>query len=100
MRMLFAAGAAVALLAAVQSAAPIRVDADQMFRDVQVLAADDMQGRLAGSPGGDKARAYLLDRLAHAGVKPIGDSFERPFTFATRTGGDRHGTNLIGVIRG
>ena len=100
MRTLFAAGAAIAALAAVQPARAIRVDADQIFRDVQVLAADDMQGRLAGSPGGDKARAYLLDRLKQAGVKPIGDSFERPFTFSARTGGERHGTNLIGVIRG
>ena len=100
MRTLLAAGAVVSVLAAVQPAGAIRVDPDQIFRDVQVLAADDMQGRLAGSPGGDKARAYLLDRLKQAGVQPIGDSFERPFTFAPRTGGERHGTNLVGVIRG
>jgi len=100
MRTLLAAGAVVWVLAAVQPAGAIRVDPDQIFRDVQVLAADDMQGRLAGSPGGDKARAYLLDRLKQAGVQPIGDSFERPFTFAPRTGGERHGTNLVGVIRG
>jgi len=100
MRALLLAGTLAAALAAGQPARSIRVDADQIFRDVQVLSADDMQGRLAGSPGGDKARAYLLDRFKQAGVKPIGDSFERPFTFATRAGGDRHGTNLIGVIRG
>jgi Zn-dependent M28 family amino/carboxypeptidase len=100
MRTLLAAGAVVSVLAAVQPAGAIRVDPDQIFRDVQVLAADDMQGRLAGSPGGDKARAYLLERFKQAGVKPIGDSFERPFTFAPRTGGERHGTNLVGEIRG
>src|SRR5436190_8231573 len=100
MRTLLAAGAVVSVLAAVQPAGAIRVDPDQILRDVRVLAADDMQGRLAGSPGGDKARAYLLERFKQVGVKPIGDSFERPFTFTPRTGGERHGTNLVGVIRG
>jgi len=101
MRILVLAGVVMATLAAAgQPGTTIRVDADQILRDVQVLSADDMQGRLAGSPGGDKARAYLIERFTQAGVKPLGDSFERPFTFATRAGADRHGTNVIGVIRG
>ena len=100
MRTLVLAGAVLAVVTSGQPATAIRVDADQIVRDVQVLSADDMQGRLAGSPGGDKARAYLLDRFKQAGIKPLGDSFERPFTFATRAGADRHGTNVIGVIRG
>ena len=87
--------------AASQATAPaIRVDAAQIFNDVDKLAADDMEGRLAGSPGGEKARAYVLGRLKQAGVAPIGESFERPFTFTSRTAGERKGTNLVGVIRG
>ncbi|MEO7272735.1 MAG: M28 family peptidase [Vicinamibacterales bacterium] len=100
MRTILLAGAVVAALSAGQPAKAIRVDADQIFRDLQVLSADDMQGRLAGSPGGDKARAYLIERFTQAGITPLGESFERPFTFATRAGADRHGTNLLGVIRG
>src|SRR3954469_19463899 len=73
--------AAAIHLDAAQTVAAIHVDPAQIFRDVQVLAADDMEGRLAGSPGSEKARAYLSQRLTEAGVKPIGDSFERPFTF-------------------
>jgi Zn-dependent M28 family amino/carboxypeptidase len=99
MRTIFLA-AVVAALGAGQPAKVIRVDADQIVRDVQVLSADDMQGRLAGSPGSAKARAYLIDRFKQAGVTPLGESFERPFTFATRTGAERHGTNVLGVIRG
>jgi Zn-dependent M28 family amino/carboxypeptidase len=96
--------AAVLLTAAVsvaarQAAPPISVDAARVFRDVEVLAADDMQGRLAGSPGGEKARAFILGRLKESGVVPIGASFERPFTFTAR-GGEQKGTNLVGVIRG
>ena len=59
----------------------VRVDAAQIFHDVETLAADDMEGRLPGSPGGEKARAYVLRRLKEAGVVPLGEGFERPFTF-------------------
>ena len=78
----------------------VRVDAAQIFHDVETLAADDMEGRLAGSPGGEKARAYVLRRLKEAGVAPLSEGFERPFTFASRTQGERKGANLVGVIRG
>ena len=100
MRTVVLAGAVVAALAAGQPGRSIQVDANQIFRDVEVLSADSMQGRLAGSPGSEKARAYLIERFKQAGIKPLGDTFERPFTFSTRAGGDRHGTNLVGVIRG
>jgi hypothetical protein len=40
---------------------------------VNALAADDMQGRGTGQPGGDKAAAYLADRFAKLGLKPLGD---------------------------
>jgi Zn-dependent M28 family amino/carboxypeptidase len=76
------------------------VDAAQIFSDVEKLAADDMEGRLAGSPGGEKARAYVLGRLKQAGVAPFGESLERPFSFTSRTAGERKGTNLVGAIRG
>jgi len=101
MRIVLLAGSIAAVLAAAGQPAPaIKVDAEQIFRDVQVLSADDMQGRLAGSPGSEKARTYLIGRFTQAGVKPLGQSFERPFAFATRAGVDRHGTNLVGIIRG
>ena len=85
---------------AARQASPPRVDADRVFRDVEVLAADDMQGRLAGSPGGEKARGYIAGRLKEVGVEPIGSSYERPFTFSTRGASNQKGTNLVGVIRG
>jgi Peptidase family M28 len=40
---------------------------------VNALAADDMQGRGTAQPGGDKAAAYLADRFAKLGLKPLGD---------------------------
>ena len=99
MRYLFLLAALAA--AGAQATAPsVRVDAVRLFRDVETLAADDMEGRLAGSPGGRKARDYVRERLKQAGVTPLGTTFDQPFTFTSRNAGERHGTNLVGVIRG
>lgn len=73
---------------------------DQLFEDVRILSADDMQGRLAGTPGNAKARAYVLERFAGIGLKPVlGSSFEQPVTFQ-RSGQTISGANVIGMIEG
>lgn len=41
---------------------------------VNALAAPEMQGRGTAQPGGDKAAAYLADRFAKLGLKPLGDN--------------------------
>jgi Zn-dependent M28 family amino/carboxypeptidase len=77
------------------------VDGAQLLRDLETLSADAMEGRLPGTPGGARARTYILQRFKEAGIQPIGDSFERPFTF--KAGGspdERSGVNIVGVIRG
>lgn len=82
------------------SAPQSNVMADKLMEDVRILSADDMQGRLVGSEGGAKARAYLLRRLAEIGVTPaMGGGFEHPFQ-TTRGGAAVTGVNLIGVIPG
>jgi hypothetical protein len=50
---------------------------------VNALSADDMQGRGTGQPGGDKAAAYLADRFAKLGLKPLGNnnSYLQPIKF-------------------
>ena len=42
-----------------------------------------MQGRGTAQPGGDKAAAYLADRFAKLGLKPLGDknSYLQPIKF-------------------
>lgn len=43
----------------------------QMLRDhVAVLASDAYEGREPGTPGGDRAEAYVLQAFADAGLKP------------------------------
>jgi Zn-dependent M28 family amino/carboxypeptidase len=97
-RHLLAAPAFALLLAA---AAPALADpGDKALDDVRILSADDMQGRAPGTPGSEKARAYILSRFAQIGLSPIGETFEQPFSFARRDGTAVKGINLIARIKG
>jgi Zn-dependent M28 family amino/carboxypeptidase len=73
---------------------------DKAIDDVRILSADDMQGRAPGTPGSEKARAYILSRFAQIGVAPIGDKFEQPFEFSKRDGSKAQGINLVARIKG
>lgn len=46
----------------------------QIKEDVQILAADDMEGRETGTPGEMKAAKYIISRMENIGLKPKGDS--------------------------
>jgi Zn-dependent M28 family amino/carboxypeptidase len=91
----------ILLTAAAVAAQPATVDSGQLVKDLETLSADDMEGRLPGTPGAAKARAYILRRFKDAGIQPIGDSFERPFSFRGRgSSSDEKGVNIVGVVRG
>jgi Zn-dependent M28 family amino/carboxypeptidase len=68
--------------------------------DVRILSAYDMEGRGVGTPGGAKARAYVVKRFGQIGLKPQGASFERPFTFKPKFGREVTGVNLVARIDG
>jgi Zn-dependent M28 family amino/carboxypeptidase len=95
-------GVALAAIAVATAAAQTAtVDGARLLKDLQTLAADNMEGRLPGTSGGAKARAFIGQRFKEAGIKPIGTSYERPFTFrAQGNPKDQEGINIIGVIRG
>lgn len=74
--------------------------ADQLLEDTRILSADDMEGRLAGSPGGEKARAYILGRLREIGLSPaLGDDFVHPVV-VTRDKQTFSGANLLAMVEG
>ena len=59
--------------------------------------------------GGERARAYVIERFKASGLTPIGTSFESPFTFtAAGRGGaaaappqaERTGVNVVGELAG
>jgi Zn-dependent M28 family amino/carboxypeptidase len=62
-----------------------------------------MEGRQVGTPGGAKARAYVIERFKASGIQPFGDSYEQPFTFSAGRAGqttERKGVNVLGRIDG
>jgi Zn-dependent M28 family amino/carboxypeptidase len=61
------------LPAAVRKAAD-SITADNLARDLAYFASDELAGRDTGSPGFDKAAAYIVERLKKAGLKPLGDN--------------------------
>lgn len=77
-------------------------DAPQLLRDLQILAADQMEGRRMGSAGGERARAYLATRFSAVGLGPVGEGYARPFVVPARGFGRpaRRGVNLVGRIVG
>lgn len=77
------------------SAAAARIAAD-----VRALSADDMQGRLTGSAGFDRAARFVADRFHALGLQPAGDGgtyFQRvPLLQSTRLA---DGARLVVVRR-
>lgn len=101
---LLATGATpLAQAASTTASAPPAVDRRQLLADLQTLSADDMEGRLVGSPGGARARAYVIERFKASGLRPFGGSYESPFTFTAGRGAaaaERQGVNIIGHLTG
>lgn len=78
-----------------------QLDSAQLVRDLFNLAADSMEGRRVGTPGGERARSYLLARLKAIGNPPLQDGdFALPFTTQGRSGTTIAGTNLVAVVKG
>jgi hypothetical protein len=102
-----AAACAAAVVCAYAAAAPqarAAVDRGALLRDLQLLSADDMQGREAGTAGGEKARAYVTARFKASGVRPFGESYAMGFTFtpegARGSAASRTGANVVGRLDG
>lgn len=87
-------------LPALLAASSVPDAASQLIDDVRILSADDMAGRLVGTPGSDKARAYLIDRLKTIGVEPVYPGYVQPFETKGRDGTFFSGRNLVARIRG
>jgi Zn-dependent M28 family amino/carboxypeptidase len=103
--LVFALFAAVTATLSAQPAAAPAFTADDLMSHVATLASPAMQGRLTGTPGNQKARAWILEQFRSAGLQPLQKSFELPFTFERRGNADApavkmQGTNVAGICRG
>jgi hypothetical protein len=77
------------------------VTAEELMREVRVLAHDSMEGRRIGTPGGARARRYLAGAFERTGLERFGERFDHPFSVpggpdSTMLGGG----NVIGIVRG
>jgi Zn-dependent M28 family amino/carboxypeptidase len=54
------------------------ITADGIRGDVAALSADSMEGRGAGTPGEDRAAAYIARRFEEIGLRPLGDAYALP----------------------
>lgn len=75
---------------------------EQLLKDVQTLSSDVYEGRRTGTPGGKKARDYILKRFEQLGLASFStdSAYLQAFTFTTREGQSIRGTNVIGYIKG
>ena len=67
-------------------------------RHAEFLAADDMRGRLAGTPEARKAADYIAAAMEEAGLEPRG--FPRKSYFQTFSFPGKTARNVCGVIKG
>ena len=63
-----------------------RIDASVLMADLKILSDPAMEGRKVGTPGGARARAYLLQRYRQIGLEPVGASYEQAFSFTPSRG--------------
>ncbi len=73
-------------------------DTAALMATIRVLAADSMEGRKAGTPGGAKARAYLVGKLAAIGLSPLMPGYLQPFLLPRKE--SNVATNLLALIPG
>lgn len=62
------------------------VTAQEMREFLMVYAGDGFEGRKIGTPGNQKARAFLVEHLQKAGAKPLAGNFEMPWGQGTNVG--------------
>jgi hypothetical protein len=88
---------------ATAEAPPVPAASRQLLEDLRILSHDDMEGRDTGSPGGQRARDYIVTRLEALGVEAPLTGRLQPWTAANRSrigAVSYDGVNVIGLIRG
>jgi Zn-dependent M28 family amino/carboxypeptidase len=78
----------------------VKLDTDQLIKDLQFISSDETEGRRTGTEGNRIAREYLVDRFEEAGAEPFRGSFTHEFEFENRDGETITGINVIGEITG
>ena len=75
--LLFAAASCAPALPPLPTAS--HADSTVIQRDIEFLASDRLEGRLAGTPGNDSAAAYLARRYRSLGLTELAPGYLQPF---------------------
>ena len=61
------------------------ISSEDLMPHIRYLASDELEGRLAGSPGAEKAAHYIADQFARRNLVPLGDegSYFQEFSFVS-----------------
>ena len=84
----------------------MHADSTAIRRDIEFLASDQLEGRLAGTPGNDSAAAYLARRYRSLGLTELVPGYLQPFNALSaqdahmgRTA-PRPTQNVVALLRG
>jgi hypothetical protein len=78
-----------------------RILGERMTADVGVLAHDSLEGRRTGTPGSEKAQAFLIREFESRGVEPVAGARTGTFQFSGRGSPEpQTGVNVWGMVRG
>lgn len=72
---------------------------ERLKTHVRILSADSLEGRGLGTAGSIRARNYLVEQFAEAGIRPFGESYIQPFSFRQGVAWIP-GENIIGYVEG
>ena len=104
---------AIALLSLAASCTPAlrplsatHADSAVIRRDIEFLASDKLEGRLAGTPGNDSAAAYLATRYRSLGLTEVVPGYLQPFNALSAQDANMGRTaprptqNVVALLRG
>ncbi|MCC9135003.1 M28 family peptidase [Pontibacter silvestris] len=76
------------------------LDKQQILKDIKILSADSMGGRLSGSTGNKMSQDYIVQRFKQIGLKPYNGDYKQHFRLESKKVVVDQATNLIGYIAG
>ena len=77
-----------------------KLDKEQLLKDVKVLSADSLEGRLSGTKGNKMAQEYIQQRFKQIGLTPFGKDYKQHFRLENKELVVEQATNLVGYIKG
>lgn len=76
------------------------IKSDNMKKYLEYLASDELEGRLAGQDGNNKAAKWIAEKVEKWGFKPIGDKKDGKHTFFQAFDEPAKTQNVLGYIEG